>query len=174
MLIKTVSRKATSMKAKIFGAIGLILAIMVLSNGFVVMRLISQGTELQRAESEVARVSNAAVPLLVSIKEIKVDVIQVQGWLTDISATRGLDGLNDGFDLAQQFATKFAVDTKTARGYARELGLSQVGEELDRMSAAFGPYYETGQRMAKAYVAEGPAGGNQMMSDFDAVAEKIG
>jgi methyl-accepting chemotaxis protein len=174
MSIKSVSLTATTMKAKIFGAIGLILAIMVLSNGFVVMRLVSQGTELQQAESEVAQVSNAAVPLLVSIKAIKVDVIQVQQWLTDISATRGLDGLDDGLDVAQQFAEKFTADAKTAHGYARELGLSEVDEALDRMSAAFGPYYETGQRMAKTYVAEGPERGNQMMSEFDAVAEKIG
>ena len=32
------------------------------------------------------------------LKEIKYHLAQVQQWLTDISATRGMDGLNDGFD----------------------------------------------------------------------------
>ena len=34
-------------------------------------------------------------------RQMKLDVVQVQQWLTDISATRGLDGLDDGFDEAE-------------------------------------------------------------------------
>jgi methyl-accepting chemotaxis protein len=30
--------------------------------------------------------------------DLKLTVVQVQQWLTDISATRGMNGLNDGFD----------------------------------------------------------------------------
>ena len=38
---------------------------------------------------------------------MKYDVIQVQQWLTDISATRGLDGLDDGFDEAAASKASF-------------------------------------------------------------------
>ncbi len=41
------------------------------------------------------------------------------------------------------------------------------------MRASFDPYYAAGQAMAKAYVAEGPAGGNKMMGAFDGTAEAI-
>ena len=34
-------------------------------------------------------------------QDMSKEAIQIQQWLTDISATRGLDGLNDGFDEAE-------------------------------------------------------------------------
>ena len=40
--------------------------------------------------------------LLVKAGQLKLSVVQVQQWLTDISATRGLDGLADGFDEAEK------------------------------------------------------------------------
>ena len=39
---------------------------------------------------------------------MQIDVIQVQQWLTDISATRALDGLADGFDEAAISAKSFS------------------------------------------------------------------
>ena len=42
------------------------------------------------------------IPILNKAHELKLSVVQVQQWLTDISATRGLDGLNDGFDEAKK------------------------------------------------------------------------
>jgi hemerythrin-like metal-binding protein len=107
-------------------------------------------------------------PILNKAYQLKIAVIQVQQWLTDISATRGLDGLNDGFDEAENNAQHFrqlvseleTLDPKNKKGY-------------DDMRIAFDEYYKVGQQMAHAYIAEGPAGGNPMMASFDAVAEKI-
>ena len=39
--------------------------------------------------------------------QMQVDVIQIQQWLTDISATRGLNGLDDGFDEAEKSYQSF-------------------------------------------------------------------
>ena len=39
--------------------------------------------------------------------QMKLDVVQVQQWLTDISATRGLDGLDDGFAEGGGLACEF-------------------------------------------------------------------
>jgi methyl-accepting chemotaxis protein len=41
------------------------------------------------------------------------------------------------------------------------------------MSASFEEYYSVGKRMAQAYVDEGPAGGNKLMGNFDAVASNL-
>src|SRR5690242_20106348 len=49
-----------------------------------------------------------------AVDEVKFDVVQVQQWLTDVSATRGLDGLNDGFDKAESFAAKLSADVDRA------------------------------------------------------------
>jgi methyl-accepting chemotaxis protein len=161
------------LKLKLLAILGGILGIYILTLGFSGWNSYQQQAELSVSENASVQVADAAVPLLAAVKDIKVDVIQVQQWLTDISATRGLDGLNDGFDMAKEFAGKFAEDVASAREYATVLGLTSVVEALDKIKADFTPFYETGQKMAQAYVDEGPAGGNKTMGAFDEVAGQI-
>lgn len=118
---------------------------------------------------------NVCVELSQISLHIKFNAVQVQQWLTDISATRGQDGLNDGFDMAAEFVGKFAQDVVRAKELAAQSTKKDVLLPLlADIEEAFPPYYETGKKMARAYVEEGPAGGNQMMGDFDEVAERIG
>jgi methyl-accepting chemotaxis protein len=100
--------------------------------------------------------------------ELKLSVVQVQQWLTDISATRGLDGLNDGFDEAEKNAHQFNKLIKV---------LIQLDSEqkvrYQNLTPVFDSYYSVGIKMAKAYIEQGPDGGNKMMSEFDIVAANI-
>jgi methyl-accepting chemotaxis protein len=106
--------------------------------------------------------------VLVKASQLKLSVVQVQQWLTDISATRGQDGLADGFDEAEKSAHVFhqLIDE-----------LQQLDAEhasvYTEMAPAFDDYYDVGKKMASAYVAEGPSGGNRMMSAFDEAASKL-
>ena len=108
------------------------------------------------------------IPILNAGHELKLSVVQVQQWLTDISATRGLDGLNDGFDEATNNAQRFKelvaqlveLDPQHRAGY-------------EALLPTFDAYYQVGQKMAQAYVDEGPAGGNLKMAEFDGVAAAI-
>ena len=52
-------------------------------------------------------IATRQIKIIHKAHELKLSVVQVQQWLTDISATRGLDGLNDGFDEAQNNAVRF-------------------------------------------------------------------
>jgi methyl-accepting chemotaxis protein len=107
-------------------------------------------------------------PLQRDALNFRFHVVQVQQWLTDISATRGLDGLNDGFDEAAKHA-----DT------ARELIGSLEGFDYENeafyqeLLQTFENFYTNGQQMAKLYVEQGPAGGNKFMATFDQSAEKM-
>ncbi len=163
-----------TIKAKIFGVLGLIMLLTGGAIGVAVTKLTAQGPELIKTEKQVSQVANAAVPLLVIIKEINADVIQVQGWLTDIAATRGKPGFDDGFTEAEGFAKKFEADVGVARGHAENLGLAKVLSALDEMQAAFTPFYAGGKLMAQAYIDFGPEGGNPQMEEFDADAGKMG
>ncbi len=100
--------------------------------------------------------------------QLRMAVIQVQQWLTDISATRGLDGLNDGFDEAENHAQRF-------RQIVNELVELDPKHKQDynAMLPIFDQYYATGRAMATAYVEQGPSGGNAMMADFDTAAESL-
>ncbi len=100
--------------------------------------------------------------------ELNLHVVQVQQWLTDISATRGLDGLNDGFDQAAEHAKA----AEALIGELQRLNPSQA-PLYEAMRGDFAAYYAVGKRMAQAYVDAGPQGGNQVMAEFDGAAEKL-
>ena len=119
------------------------------------------------------------VPLLDRSHKVKLAVVQVQQWLTDISATRALDGLNDGFDEAEKNAAVFyelinelrTLNNQSVEYYDQSLiqGID-VKQFLDDLEAKFKTYFSVGKSMAQAYIDEGPAGGNKAMANFDTAA----
>ena len=108
------------------------------------------------------------VPVLNMAHQLKLAVVQVQQWLTDISATRGMDGLDDGFAQAKANAELFRSTIAELRQIDPE-----NSQEYVAMLPTFEQYYATGIRMAEAYVGEGPAGGNKAMAAFDTMAEMM-
>ncbi len=107
-------------------------------------------------------------PISALTYEMQLDVLQVQQWLTDISATRGRDGLNDGYDEAEAAAQRFMAKIDQLL----ELYPEQA-EAIKALVAPFQRYYEVGKKMAAAYIEGGPAAGNKMMGEFDAGAESM-
>jgi len=106
-------------------------------------------------------------------QNMKLDVVQVQQWLTDISATRGLDGLDDGFAEAEKSQQSFLSGlAKFKEMYARQNNKQYI-TETEEIKRAFEAYYEAGKKMAKAYVNGGPADGNKHMGNFDNTAEAL-
>jgi len=133
----------------------------------------SQSKHLKITEELIGEIANDVLPLMRAIDAVALDVVQVQQWLTDISATRGLNGMDDGFLKAEKYARLFDGHVAAAKGHAQSLGLTPLSVQLDDVKAAFAPYYRVGRSMAQRYVDEGPAGGNVSMSEFDGVAETI-
>jgi methyl-accepting chemotaxis protein len=117
-----------------------------------------------------ARDAAKLTELVMLQKQIQIDVIQVQQFLTDVSATRGLGGLDEGWKLAANNAATFQVDTARAKVLAADLGADGMASAIDSAIEKFGPYYATGQTMAHAYVDQGPEGGNALMPQFDGSA----
>ncbi|MDF1553630.1 MAG: methyl-accepting chemotaxis protein [Deferrisomatales bacterium] len=101
------------------------------------------------------------------------DIVEVQQWLTDISATRGLDGLDDGFAEAEKSYQSFHEGLQRFQEmFERENDTTQL-RDLDALGKAAAEYYATGRKMAAAYVEGGPASGNKMMASFDESASKL-
>jgi len=124
--------------------------------------------EINKISAVTEDFTEVEVPILDKAHSLQLAVVQVQQWLTDISATRGLDGLDDGFQQAEENAQRF--DTLLTE----LLRLDPAGRsEYQQMRTVFDAYYQTGQKMARAYVNGGPAEGNLMMAAFDQTAEEI-
>lgn len=136
------------------------------------MQRMQQGIDEISTSSE--SLSNVYVEIAELAQSLKLDVVQVQQWLTDISATRGQDGLNDGFDVAAEFADKFSEDLEKLKNIVKKSKEADAFLPiLNEMEEAFPVYYATGRKMAQAYVDGGPTEGNVLMGSFDEVAEKI-
>ncbi len=92
--------------------------------------------------SSSSRIEQKVIPILNRAHELKLAVIQVQQWLTDISATRGRDGLDDGFDEAEQNAKLF----KRLIGELIELNPKNK-DRYESMLPIFDAYYSDGKKM---------------------------
>lgn len=107
-------------------------------------------------------------PILKAANELSDATFSVQQYLSDVSATRAQDGLDTGLDEAKASAEQFlkSLDQLMALDPAH-------ADNLREMRQPFNEYYETGKKLAKAYIAGGPAQGNKLMSEFDNDAQAI-
>ncbi|MHC4883488.1 MAG: bacteriohemerythrin [Planctomycetota bacterium] len=98
---------------------------------------------------------------------MQLHIIQVQQWLTDISATRAAEGYDDGFTEAESHAKSFKTAQKKLKTIYSDTSA------LDTLSTSFDSYYAMGKKMAQAYIDGGPEAGNKMMKVFDGDAERM-
>lgn len=114
-----------------------------------------------------------SAPLALDAADMKLCVVQVQQWLTDISATRGAEGFDDGFAEAENYAVRFrevlGKFRKTYQDKGDQAGLTKVAA----IEKDFEEYYRVGKQMANAYIQFGPEQGNVMMGKFDPFAAKL-
>jgi PAS domain S-box-containing protein len=162
-----------SMRVQFFGSLGFLIVALALSLGSAFFALNRLSSDVEEAAAASKAVDTHTVPLITVMKDIRYDVAQIQQFLQDVSATQGKDGLDDGFEVAASFKERLKADIAAARTLATSLKLTNVLSGLDTVERGAEPYYAVGVQMAKAYVAEGPVGGNKMMADFDEKAQSL-
>jgi len=114
--------------------------------------------------------STDTLPMALGAMELRLDVVQVQQWLTDVSATRAAPGFDDGFTEAESFAGKVRAKLAEMHDHFRDRNEGEDAAAVERLQAKFEGFYDRGRTMAQAYVDRGPAAGNAMMGEFDQVA----
>ncbi len=151
---------------RLVALLGVVVALILVSNVISFGRLtdIEQSSILAKDES---------VVFGLYAKDFELSVVQVQQWLTDISATRGLDGLDDGFEQAEvNYNRGLEILDEFTEMFHAENDRAQV-EFINEVKQNFKDFYKTGQNMAHAYIEFGPEKGNQFMTEFDPFAERI-
>lgn len=122
---------------------------------------------LSRIQRDVSEVSNTFLPHALLAEEMSFNVVQVQQFLTDVSATHDPAGYED----AEQSANNFKQGLTRFRKYAE--GDSVRLKAIDALESTFDKYYSEGKRMAGAYIAEGIDAGNHIMENFDQMSLDI-
>ncbi|MDF1564380.1 MAG: methyl-accepting chemotaxis protein [Deltaproteobacteria bacterium] len=151
----------------------LILLMQALFLGAIIVQLMGAGAireALTTSRAHATRTRDVTVRMALRAKNAELSAIQVQQWLTDISATRGQDGLDDGFDQAERHAVALREALEAFRAHYQEAGDDEGVRRIEDTKIAFESYYDQGKKMARAYIDGGSSAGNALMSDFDAVA----
>jgi methyl-accepting chemotaxis protein len=158
--------KNARLSTKLYMGFGLMMVILVVLGitSLVLSRGVKNNALLAKNESAVyAEIAN----------RMQLTVVEVQQSISDISATRGRDGFDDGLQLADQYRTNFLKDLAEFRQmFTTEndrAGLAQLAE----LEKTFEEYFATGNKMALAYIEGGPESGNKHMSEFDADRESL-
>ena len=112
-------------------------------------------------------------PNAILAKTMDKNIVQIQQWLTDISATQGQDGLDDGFDEAKKNYDQFMAGLKTFHDHFEAVGDKKQVEATEVLAKRMEAYYQMGQKMAHEYIDGGTARGNKIMGDFDQTASAL-
>ena len=115
------------------------------------------------------QIQETSFPFAILAQDMVYDVVQVQQFLTDVSATHEPDGYKDAEEVAKRFmagADKFEALYRS-RNDAASLKF------MEGLKGDFNAYHDLGKKMANAYVTEGVESGNVIMKDFDTASESL-
>ncbi len=129
--------------------------------------------ELKNIDELVTEKETEILPHAFNFLNLKLDVIQVQQWLTDISATRAQEGFDDGFSEAKIYFDDGNKILDHLISEHKKYNEPQMVKDLEQFKSDFAAYYEMGIKMAKVYISDGAIEGNKMMEQFDPYAEKL-
>lgn len=99
--------------------------------------------------------------------KIKINIIQIQQFLSDIGATRGEDGLNDGLKQAEINYNELLGLLSAEQKIALTNNDKPLNNSLEEIKSAAAIYYNAGLKMANLYIKNGTKAGNTYMPEFD-------
>ena len=114
-----------------------------------------------------------ALDLTSTVRLLNLNLVQIQQWLTDISATRALDGLDDGFAEAEKARDSARANLKKAADLAGSMGQTRLVDQIGKVGQTLDPFYDLGLKMAQAYIKDGTAAGNKLMGELDSKTEAL-
>ncbi len=146
--------KYLSFKARILLGFGAVLLMMI------VMAVFSYLNDL-KSEAALNDIDSVTLPHALAASDMVRDIVQVQQFLTDVSATHDPAAYEEAEFYAQAFKKGLAKFRQQEAGDAEKLKvLADLGRDFDQ-------FYSDGKRMAAAYLSSGLEAGNQIMEEFD-------
>jgi methyl-accepting chemotaxis protein len=130
-------------------------------------------TQLSQVKQNMVTVEEEGVKYALLAAAMDKNVVQIQQFLSDVSATRGKDGLDDGFKDAEENFKTLNASLAEFEKHFNQVGDKASAQRIQEIKTGAAHYYEVGQAMAKAYVAGGPELGNKQMSGFDASSDEL-
>ena len=148
--------KNVKIKTRLMAGFGIVLSLFVICGVITTLYLIKSDRSINTLKEE-------TIPYALIAKDIAFNVVQVQQFLTDVSATHDVEVFKE----AEDSAGKFRLDVAKVKEMFRAKNDQESLRRLEELESSFNNYYETGKKMADAYVNQGIEAGNILMEDFD-------
>jgi methyl-accepting chemotaxis protein len=124
---------------------------------------------LSLAQKTAHQIRQVNLPFALLADDLAFDTVQVQQFLTDVSATHDPAGYLEAEAASVDFHKDIA---KFKAFYGAQHNQASVGE-LEEIDGLFSRYYDEGKLMAKAYVTQGTEAGNVIMKGFDTTSQLL-
>ncbi len=128
---------------------------------------------LKNLEETSNKQTGTTMPSMLTLSELKLDVVQIQQWFTDVSATRGAKGFDDGWDEAKRYFGLANQNLDKLILKFQKNGDATMVAQLQAFKKNLADFYKVGFSMATAYVKYGPDEGNKQMEVLDPFTEKL-
>ena len=127
------------------------------------------GLSNNHLEKMVEHTDAESLPFILAVEEMNASRIEVQQYLTDVSATHNPGGYKD----AEKSAATFHTDLEKFRQMYKREGDQASLAKIAALEKDFDEFYALGKTMAESYVSKGMESGNIVMEKFDAQSDKI-
>jgi len=152
---------------RLIAGFGVVLAL------FLVTSLLVGGA-FMRLMTGVKQIQQETLPYILVVDGMDASRIEVQQFLTDVSATHNREGYKEADKAAGVFLAGVAKYREMFQREGDKAGLAKI----DAIEADFKTFHAVGKTMAEAYVTQGIEAGNAKMTIFDqasaAIADKLG
>jgi len=143
-----------------FGSIIVLLSVTILTTVFF----------LNNLRSNVEQTANESLPFSILAQNMLVNVVQVQQFMTDASATHDREPMED----AKKNADEFYEGIKKFRAMFEKENDKEALQKINDLEKSFQQLYITGEKMTEAYINRGTAAGNLVMEIFDQDSSDLG
>lgn len=132
-----------------------------------VVLIVSTLINYSRTEQDLQKIKDVFLPNALLSGQMARDIVQVQQFLNNVSATKNSAAYADAERSREDFKHGLEQYRQFAAADANKL------KAIDTLEIGFNLFYSDGKRMAEAYLNEGADAGNQIMEDFDHAAHKL-
>lgn len=141
--------------------------------GILVVTTVVNDSNISTIKEKSNKQSEEILPNLFDFLELQLSVLQVQQWLTDVSATRAEAGFDDGYSEAGKHFMNANVIVDRLIKTHKELGEEKMVAELEGFKRDLQEYYNVAVEMANVYIKDGHSEGNKLMKKLDPFAQKL-
>lgn len=148
--------KALKIKTRLWIGFGVIILLFIASGIFTLF-------QLGKADHNATQIKDDSLPYSLLAKDMAFQIIEVQQFLTDVSATHDTEVYKE----AEDAANHVREDIEKFKVLFTKENDSESLRKITELESEFNIYYEEGKKMAHAYVTQGITEGNVIMDNFD-------